>query len=138
VSYFFFLRLAASIAYPTPTPIAAPSATHTPISPTSQRGTPVRQSNFQARHFKPAALRAGLDPKVRFHDLQHSYAAMLIAEGVHPRAIMERLGHSSIQVTLDTYGHLFPELEAYLTERPDGEYRRVQGRELTGRALDIA
>lgn len=105
---------------------------------TSQRGTPVRQSNFQARHFKPAALRAGLDPKVRFHDLRHSYAAMFIAEGAHPRAIMERLGHSSIQVTLDTYGHLFPELEAYLTERLDSVYRRVQGRELTGRALDIA
>jgi integrase len=85
----------------------------------------VRQSNFHARHFKPAAIRAGIDPKVRFHDLRHSYAAMLIAQSAHPRAIMERLGHSSIQVTLDTYGHLFPELEAHITEGLDEVYRGV-------------
>jgi integrase len=95
---------------------------------TSARGTPVRQSNFHARHFKPAALRVGLDSKVRFHDLRHSYAAMLIAQGAHPRAIMERLGHSSIQVTLDTYGHLFPELEAHITEGLDEVYRGVVSR----------
>lgn len=105
---------------------------------TSSRGTPVRQSNFHARHFKPAALRAGLDPRTRFHDLRHSYAAMLIAQGAHPRAIMERLGHSSIQVTLDTYGHLFPELEAHLTDEIDRVYRRVQGGERTNRTLGIA
>jgi integrase len=105
---------------------------------TSARGTPVRQSNFQARHFKPAAIRAGIDPRVRFHDLRHSYAAMLIAQGAHPRAIMERLGHSSIQVTLDTYGHLFPELEVHITEGLDQVYRRVRGRELSGQTLEIA
>ena len=105
---------------------------------TSARGTPVRQSNFHARHFKPAALRVGLDPKVRFHDLRHSYAAMLIAQGAHPRAIMERLGHSSIQVTLDTYGHLFPELEVHITEGLDQVYRRVQDRDQAGRTRDIA
>jgi len=93
---------------------------------TSARGTPVRQSNFHARHFKPAAIRAGIDPRVRFHDLRHSYAAMLIAQGAHPRAIMERLGHSSIQVTLDTYGHLFPELEVHITDGLDQVYRKVQ------------
>ncbi|MGH8924670.1 MAG: tyrosine-type recombinase/integrase [Acidimicrobiia bacterium] len=104
---------------------------------TSSRGTPVRQSNVYARHFKPAALRAGRDPNVRFHDLRHRYAAMLIAEGAYPRAIMERLGHSSIQVTLDTYGHMFPELEADLTGRLDRVYRRVQ--EGSARlSLDIA
>jgi integrase len=105
---------------------------------TSARGTPVRQSNFQSRHFKPAAIRAGIDPKVRFHDLRHSYAAMLIAQSAHPRAIMERLGHSSIQVTLDTYGHLFPELEVHITEGLDQVYRRVQGRDQAGRKRDIA
>ena len=57
------------------------------------------------------ALQAGRDPSrapESFHDLRYSYAAMLIAEGAHPRAIMKRLGHSTIQVTLGTYGHLFP------------------------------
>ena len=41
-------------------------------------------------------------------DLRHTYATMLISEGAHPRVVMERLGHSSISVTMDTYGHLFP------------------------------
>jgi len=52
---------------------------------------------------------------VRFHDLRHTCAALLMAEGAHPRAVMERLGHSSITVTLDRYGHLFPHLEESLT-----------------------
>jgi integrase len=93
---------------------------------TSSRGGPVRQSNFYARHFKPAVLRAGLPKQTRFHDLRHSYAAMLIAEGAHPRAIMERLGHSTIQVTLGTYGHLFPNLEAGLTDALDEVYRAAE------------
>lgn len=90
---------------------------------TSSNGTPVRHSNFYARHFKPAVRRAGLPEGLRFHDLRHSYAAILIAAGAHPRAIMERLGHSSIQVTLNTYGHLFPELEAHLSDRDCCRFR---------------
>ncbi len=92
----------------------------------SARGGPLRHSNFYARHFKPAAIRLGLPEATRFHDLRHSYAAMLIAEGAHPRAIMERLGQSTIQVTLGTYGHLFPSLEASLTEALDDVYRGAE------------
>jgi hypothetical protein len=58
-----------------------------------------------------------------FHDLRHTYAALLIAEGAHPRAMMERLGHSSVTVTLNTYGHLMPGLEERLTEALDDTYR---------------
>jgi integrase len=93
---------------------------------TSSRGGPLRHSNFYARHFKPAVLRAGLPEETRFHDLRHSYAAMLIAEGAHPRAIMERMGHSTIQVTLGTYGHLFPSLEIALTDALDEVYRAAE------------
>lgn len=93
---------------------------------TSSRGGPLRHSNFYARHFKPAVLRAGLPERMRFHDLRHSYAAMLIAEGAHPRAIMERMGHSTIQVTLGTYGHLFPNLETALTDALDEVYRAAE------------
>lgn len=80
----------------------------------SPEGGPLRHHNFYVRHFLPATRQAGLDG-VRFHDLRHSCAALLVAEGAHPRAIMERLGHSSITVTLDRYGHLFPHLEEALT-----------------------
>jgi hypothetical protein len=48
---------------------------------------------------------------------------MLIAQGAHPRAIMERMGHSTITVTLDNYGHLFPKLDAALDVALDGMYR---------------
>ena len=50
---------------------------------------------------------------------------MLIADGAHPRAIMERLGHSSIKVTLDTYGHLFPALDEALTDGLETQYQKA-------------
>src|SRR5438876_7340830 len=50
-------------------------------------------------------------------------AALMIAEGAHLLAVKERLGHSSIQVTADRYGHLFPSLEEALTDRLDASYR---------------
>ena len=89
----------------------------------SPQGGPFRYSNWFKRHFKPAVIRAGLPTGTRFHDLRHSYAAMLIAQGAHPRAIMERMGHSTITVTLDTYGHLLPKIDAALDEALDGMYR---------------
>jgi integrase len=89
----------------------------------SPQGGPLRYSNWFKRHFKPAVERAGLQPATRFHDLRHSYAAMLIAQGAHPRAIMERMGHSTITVTLDTYGHLLPKIDAALDDALDGMYR---------------
>ncbi|MBD0322568.1 MAG: tyrosine-type recombinase/integrase [Aldersonia sp.] len=77
------------------------------------------------RIFKPT-LRQTL-PKhlhgVRFHDLRHSNAALLIAEGGHRKAIQQRLGHSSITVTLDRYGHLFPSLDDALADALDATYR---------------
>jgi integrase len=79
-------------------------------------GGPLRHSNWYPRHFQPAVLRAGLPSGTRFHDLRHTYAAFLIAEGAHPRAIMERMGHSTINVTLGTYGHLFPAIDAQLDQ----------------------
>jgi integrase len=82
---------------------------------TAPEGGPLRHNNFYRRHFKPAVLRAGLPDDLRFHDLRHSFAGFLIAQGAHPRAIMERLGHSSIQVTLGTYGHLLPGIDERLT-----------------------
>ena len=86
------------------------------MSPTTPTGTPLRHNLFYVRHFKPAVVRAGLPEGLRFHDLRHTCAALLVAQAAHPKAIMERLGHSSIQVTLDRYGHLFPSLDESLTE----------------------
>jgi integrase len=49
---------------------------------------------------------------VRFHDLRHAHATHLLTQGVHPKVAQERLGHSSIAVTMDTYSHVLPTLGA--------------------------
>ncbi|MEO7555953.1 MAG: tyrosine-type recombinase/integrase [Acidimicrobiales bacterium] len=76
---------------------------------TNKAGNPLISSSFWQHYFQPALARAGV--KCRFHDLRHTSVALAIAEGAHPKAIQTRMGHSSISVTLDRYGHLFPELD---------------------------
>jgi integrase len=90
-------------------------------------GGPLRHSNWYPRHFKPAVARAGLPAGTRFHDLRHTYAALLIAEGAHPRAIMERMGHSTINVTLGTYGHLFPAIDDRLDDSLSHRWATASG-----------
>lgn len=50
-------------------------------------------------------------PKIRFHDLRHTHASLLLQQGVHPKIVSERLGHSNINITLDTYSHVLPGLQ---------------------------
>ncbi len=84
--------------------------------------------NFYRRHYKAAVARACLDPRTRFHDLRHTAAAMMIAEGAHLLVVKERLGHSSIAVTADRYGHLYPSLESALTGRLEAAYTDARER----------
>ncbi|MDP9074472.1 MAG: tyrosine-type recombinase/integrase [Actinomycetota bacterium] len=72
-------------------------------------GHPLISSSWWNNNFAPARHETGLS--CRFHDLRHTSVALAIAEGAHPKAIQTRMGHSSIRVTLDRYGHLFPELD---------------------------
>jgi integrase len=78
---------------------------------TSPRGALISRSWFNQRRLKPAAAGAGIGD-LTAHDLRHSHVAHLIAEGVHPKAIQMRLGHGSIRVTMDTYGHLLDGVDA--------------------------
>jgi integrase len=71
-------------------------------------GSVWRKDNLMARVFRPAVRRAQLAP-LRFHDLRHTYAALMVAAGAHPKLLQAQLGHTSINVTLNTYGHLFPD-----------------------------
>ena len=77
---------------------------------TAVQGGPLRRPNFTRRYWLPA-VDASVGRPCRFHDLRHSHAALLIAEGVHPKVLQERLGHSSITTTLDTYGHILDGLD---------------------------
>ena len=85
----------------------------------SPEGAPLRHSNFWRRVWVPAVRSADVPEGLRIHDLRHTCAALLIAEGAHPKVIQEHLGHSSITVTMDTYGHLFPSQMEELAIRLD-------------------
>ncbi|MGH9277870.1 MAG: tyrosine-type recombinase/integrase [Acidimicrobiales bacterium] len=88
------------------------------------RGGPLRHGLFYRRAFKPAVLAAGLPEELRFHDLRHTYGAFCIASTADPYAVMRRMGHSPITVTYNTYGHLFPERDAEITDRLEDLFRR--------------
>jgi integrase len=70
----------------------------------------------------PAVQRAAIQPPPRFHDLRHHAAAAAIAQGAHLKAISAPLGHASVAMTLDVYGHLFPSLDEDLATRLDSAY----------------
>jgi integrase len=92
---------------------------------TSLAGTPLEPRRLD-RIFHEITREAGLRP-LRFHDLRHSAAAILIAQGVHPKAIQELLRHSSIQLTMDTYGHLFEQVQRETADQMDAALRARPG-----------
>ncbi len=94
---------------------------------------PVSRSWFNRRVLKPAAARAGIRPLVSAHDLRHTAGAIASKTGMHAMAVKEMMGHSSIKVTYDVYGHLFPTMHeagiaaveaAYRTDPTTGEASR--------------
>jgi integrase len=118
---------------------------------TSPEGGPLRHGNFYRRHFKPTVRRRYCDdcgsnvrkdarrcPKcegsnlayvlpaekrgLRFHDLRHTCAALLIAANAHPKAIQDHLGHRDIQTTFNVYGHLLPSAREALAAALDTAY----------------
>jgi integrase len=68
-------------------------------------GTPLSRHNLGSRSFKPLLRRANL-PNIRFHELRHTCATLLLSKNVHPKLVQELLGHASISTTLDTYSHV--------------------------------
>ncbi len=70
-------------------------------------GRPLDSHNVARTSFKPLLERAGL-PDLRFHDLRHTCATLLLSRGHHPRLVQELLGHSSVALTLDRYSHVIP------------------------------
>ncbi len=70
-------------------------------------GRPLDRTNLTHRSFERVLRRAGL-PRLRFHDLRHTAATLLLSQGVHPKVVADMLGHSTISVTLDLYSHSTP------------------------------
>lgn len=77
---------------------------------TTSVGSPLEPGNILRRSYRPLLSRAGL-PAARFHDLRHTAATLLLAEGVHPKIASEMLGHSTVAITLDLYSHVTESLQ---------------------------
>jgi integrase len=75
---------------------------------TSPRGAALRNRNFRRNVFEPAVAKVGLDGLTP-HGLRHTAASMFIAQGTPPKVVQTILGHASITMTLDLYGHLYPD-----------------------------
>ena len=88
---------------------------------TNTQGNPIRRSNLHRRSFKPLLRRAGL-PNISFHALRHTAATLMLSAGVHPKIVQERLGHSTITLTLDTYSHAVPTLGREAADRLDAVF----------------
>ena len=94
------------------------------------KGMPLDHWNVVKRVFEPTLKAAGLR-RMRFHDLRHTCASLLIAQGESPKYIQKQLRHASIDITFDTYGHLFPESNREAARRTDetlfGSQRQATG-----------
>lgn len=92
-----------------------------PLAPTDlvfshPDGTPLRPDSL-TRAFHTIARSVGLDG-VPLHDLRHAHATLMLQQGMHPKIVSERLGHSSVAITLDTYSHVLPELQGTAVDMP--------------------
>lgn len=84
----------------------------------TQQGQSLEPDNIVKREFQPALVRAGLR-RMRFHDLRHTFASLLIFNGENIKFVQQQLGHASATTTLDRYGHLFPGTQKEAAERLD-------------------
>lgn len=76
----------------------------------TETGTIINPSNLRNRSFKPLLRLAGLR-QIRFHDLRHTCATLLLSKDVNPKIVSEMLGHASVSITLDIYSHLLPDMQ---------------------------
>lgn len=76
---------------------------------TREDGTAIHPQSLSGAFVR--RVRRSAVPTIRFHDLRHTHASLLLAAGVHPKVVQERLGHSSITITLDLYSHVAPGMQ---------------------------
>jgi integrase len=84
----------------------------------------LRKSNVVRDSYDRIVERAGL-PRIRFHDLRHTCATLLLLAEVNIKVVSERLGHASIQLTLDTYSHVLPTMQKQAAEKMNGFLGRL-------------
>jgi integrase len=80
-------------------------------------GTPLSRHNVYNRSFKPLLECAGLPRSFRFHDLRHTFATLMASSGGHAKVVQEMLGHATINITLDLYSHVLPDMQEDAVDR---------------------
>lgn len=93
---------------------------------TSRDGRPLYATNVIKRSL-PRILRSAGIRKIRFHDLRHTTATLLLGQGVHPKIVSEMLGHSNVGITLDLYSHATPTMQQVATSALDAILGREKG-----------
>ena len=89
----------------------------------SQTSTPVEPRNLLRRSFAPLLERSGC-PRIRFHDLRHTAATLLLGSGVRPKVASEMLGHATVAITLDTYSHVTESMQREAARAMDEALRK--------------
>lgn len=84
---------------------------------TQAKGKPFQPSEL-TRAYNRIIKKSGVPP-VRFHDLRHTHATLMLKQGIHPKVVSERLGHSTIGITLDTYTHVLPNMQKEAADQLD-------------------
>jgi integrase len=105
--------------------MAAPGAAEDFVFVGPHRGV-LRVTLFRRRFWLPAVKAAGLDG-LRIHEVRHTAVALWIAAGANPREVAARAAHASVSLTLDRYGHLYPEADLTLRERLDATWSASGG-----------
>ena len=85
---------------------------------TTRIGTPLNRHNLVNRSFKPLLGRAHL-PNIRFHNLRHTCATLMLSGEIHPKVVQELLGHANVTITLDTYSHVLPNMQGEAAGKMD-------------------
>ena len=88
--------------------------------PDGKHWRPDSFSNVFQLRLRDAKLR-----RIRFHDLRHTHATQLLRQSVHPKVVAERLGHSTVTITLDTYSHVVPGLQEEAARQLDRTLRKA-------------
>jgi integrase len=86
----------------------------------NETGSPLNPSNLRNRSFKRIKARAGVRKDLRFHDLRHTCATLLLNEGVNVKVVSELIGHASIISTLNTYSHVLPDMQDSAADAMEG------------------
>ncbi|MFP5205928.1 MAG: tyrosine-type recombinase/integrase [Acidobacteriota bacterium] len=94
----------------------------------SQDGSILDPDNLYHRYFVPALKEAKIR-KIRLHDLRHTFGSLLLQKGASAIYVKEQMGHSSIQVTVDTYGHLVPSADVGFLDRLDAKPKKKRSKQ---------